>query len=656
MFRSMKLTAKMMIQFGVAIAALCILMAVVVVYQVTSRVVPLEQELTHEVVSSKAQEIGKWLDGHHNLIGSLARMPVFREGNTDEIASFLQYYGRSLSSEYEVLLYTDKDGMGYYHNGTVTDLSDRFYYTRIIRDRIEDRLLTNPFLARSTGNVIVAVAHAVTNYEGDVTGLIFASINTQTLSRIADNITIAPHNQGWLVDGTGQVFAHPNAEYRLALKVNSAGEKGFRNLEQAAAGMLRQNPGRGTYQEPDGIERTLIYSPVPSSPGWSFAVSIPSSHFMETSYAILNTIIAVVVIMLLFIAIVIYVIAHSISRPLVRAAEALQDIAQGDGDLTARLEVRGRDEIGQVAHWFNIFVAKLHDTIANVRASSEGVASASEELSSASTQMSHSMVNQSESVSQIASAIREMNETARSVTQAINEVQQYSQNSHEAAQQGGAVVSESRREMESIAGEVEQATEMAQSLEEKSRRVEEIIQAINDIADQTNLLALNAAIEAARAGDAGRGFAVVADEVRKLAERSTDSTREIIQIVGSIQEGVQGVTKAMEGVNRRVQHGSELSSRTSDAFSKILQGIEGLQEYISQNVTAMEEMSRTSEHISDDIQSVSVASEQTARASDEVSRASSDLARLASDVQQTISAFRVSDDNASQSRALTPYT
>ncbi|WP_027389642.1 methyl-accepting chemotaxis protein [Chrysiogenes arsenatis] len=333
-------------------------------------------------------------------------------------------------------------------------------------------------------------------------------------------------------------------------------------------------------------------------------------------------------------------ITRTIVGPLNHSVDFATAVSQGD--LTRTLPVKQRDEVGLLVLALNRMVESLRATVEQIHETATGVASASEELSSASVQMSSGMSLQAERVSQIASASTEMAQTSSAIAGNMNTIQQSTVEALELSREGGQKVKLSAKEMISIAQQVAEASNYARSLEEKAGRVQEVIRMIDDIAEQTNLLALNAAIEAARAGDAGRGFAVVADEVRKLAERSAQSTSEINTIVVSMQGGVDQVVSSMDLVNTKAQNGNVLAQETDAAFAEIIGGMETLQELIIQNAASVEEMSVTADQITEDIQAIASASEQTARSSEEVSRASSDLAALASDVQQSVSFFQVS--------------
>ena len=218
-------------------------------------------------------------------------------------------------------------------------------------------------------------------------------------------------------------------------------------------------------------------------------------------------------------------------KPVQALIERVKDISQGEGDLTQRLEVKSDDELGQLSHWFNAFIQKIHDVIAEVAGSSREVASAATEIAASTEQISTGMGEQSSQVTQISSAVEEMSSSVVEVARKAADAANSASESGRIAGEGGAIVDETVHGMNAISESVSSSAVAVQELGKRGEQIGEVIEVINDIADQTNLLALNAAIEAARAGEHGRGFAVVADEVRKLADRTTKATDEVAQSI-----------------------------------------------------------------------------------------------------------------------------
>lgn len=334
-------------------------------------------------------------------------------------------------------------------------------------------------------------------------------------------------------------------------------------------------------------------------------------------------------------------LTRNITRPILQGVAFAQRVA--GGDLSQKLNIDQKDEIGRLVAALNAMVESLRHTVSDIQLSADGVASASEELGSSASQMSAGMDQQAERVALIASASLEMAQTSTEIARNMHTIQDNAASALEQSRKGGDVVQQSAIEMVAIAEQVVKASSSAGELKQKADKVQQVIEVINGIADQTNLLALNAAIEAARAGEAGRGFAVVADEVRKLAERSGSSAHEISEIIKSIQEGVTHVVRAMELVTSKAQTGEALSKETDKAFMIILAGMEGLQDLITQNAAGVEEMSATADQITEDIQTISSTAEETASAANEVAHAAEGLAQLATNVQQSVSGFRLED-------------
>jgi len=332
-------------------------------------------------------------------------------------------------------------------------------------------------------------------------------------------------------------------------------------------------------------------------------------------------------------------ITSSVVRPLIRAVDVSNSIA--NGDLTVKIESDSNDETGQLLNSMKNMVANLKKLIADIKETSSNMASASEQLSASSEEMSKGVVSQSDRSTQIASAAHEMSQTVVEIARNASSIAASASGTANVAKEGEHIVDKSVSEVKDIAATVSESSKVMVSLGERSRQIGDIIRVISEIADQTNLLALNAAIEAARAGEQGKGFAVVADEVRKLAERTAKATSEIGSMIGAIQEEVQKSVTSMDEVSKMVGTGVEFSTQTGEALHKIVSSVSELQMMVQQIASATEEMSATSEQISGDIMAVANVSKETSTGSEQIAGASSEVARLASRLLEMGGQFKV---------------
>ena len=332
-------------------------------------------------------------------------------------------------------------------------------------------------------------------------------------------------------------------------------------------------------------------------------------------------------------------ITSSVVRPLIRAVDVSNSIA--NGDLTVKIESDSNDETGQLLNSMKNMVANLKKLIADIKETSSNMASASEQLSASSEEMSKGVVSQSDRSTQIASAAHEMSQTVVEIARNASSIAVSASGTANIAKEGEHIVDKSVSEVKDIAATVSESSKVMVSLGERSRQIGDIIRVISEIADQTNLLALNAAIEAARAGEQGKGFAVVADEVRKLAERTAKATSEIGSMIGAIQEEVQKSVTSMDEVSKMVGTGVEFSTQTGEALHKIVSSVSELQMMVQQIASATEEMSATSEQISGDIMAVANVSKETSTGSEQIAGASSEVAMLASRLLEMGGQFKV---------------
>jgi len=331
----------------------------------------------------------------------------------------------------------------------------------------------------------------------------------------------------------------------------------------------------------------------------------------------------------------------TIMRPVNSLRDMLQDIAQGEGDLTKRLDDSTKDELADVSRYFNLFIEKLRGMISQIASTTEQVASASVQLNATAVQMATGAEEVSAQAATVATAGEEMSATSGDIAQNCQLAAEGSQQASSAAVSGSQVVSETITVMHSISERVTNSAKAVESLGARSDQIGAIVGTIEDIADQTNLLALNAAIEAARAGEQGRGFAVVADEVRALAERTTKATREIGSMIKAIQQETKGAVVAMEEGVHEVSKGTEKAAESGQALEQILQQINDVTTQIHQVATAAEEQTATTSEISNNMHQITEVVSQTASGAQESAAAAHQLAELAEDLRRIVKQFKL---------------
>lgn len=332
-------------------------------------------------------------------------------------------------------------------------------------------------------------------------------------------------------------------------------------------------------------------------------------------------------------------IVRSITRPLHKLVEVADTIS--GGDLTVQVAITSKDEVGHLAASFNNMAANLRNLIGDVSSSSVSVASASSQLSSTSEMLAAGTEEMSAQTSTIATASEEMSATANDIASNCHMAADSAQHAADTTQQGFEVVKHTVQGIRLRGEQTRQNAQAIASLGERSDQIGAIVGTIEDIADQTNLLALNAAIEAARAGEMGRGFAVVADEVRALAERTTRATKEISDMIRSIQGETRQAIISMEEGLKETEKGAAEAGQLETALQSILEQVNSVTMQVSQIATAAEEQTATTREITNNIQMMSEVVQQSATGAQESSASAAGLARTAEHLQTLVTRFRL---------------
>ena len=343
-------------------------------------------------------------------------------------------------------------------------------------------------------------------------------------------------------------------------------------------------------------------------------------------------------------------ISRSLTGGITSMVGMIQEMA-GNNLGVPDLVTASEDEVGKAGALLNEMKNNLRELIQSIAGTAEHVASASEEISASASLQAQSAETQKDQTSQVATAMQEMSSTVQQVSENSSKAADASRQAAETARHGGAIVDDTLAKMRAIADSVSGTAKKVEELGKSSDQIGRIIGVIDDIADQTNLLALNAAIEAARAGEQGRGFAVVADEVRKLAERTTTATKEIAQMIQTVQEETKSAVAAMEEGSKQVEDGVKTTTQAGDSLKEIIHTSEQVGEMITHIATAATEQSSASEEINQNMEAIAKLVRESSEGAQQSAKACQDLSGLALDLQKMVSNFRLGDEHRGSSRS-----
>ena len=332
-------------------------------------------------------------------------------------------------------------------------------------------------------------------------------------------------------------------------------------------------------------------------------------------------------------------LTRSIVVPLSQSLSVAEVVA--GGDLTGDIHITGKDEPARLLQALKSMQHNLRDTIRRISESSTQLASAAEELSSVTEDATRGLHQQSQEIEQAATAVNQMTAAVEEVANNAVATSEASRESDRIARQGREQVQQTVTSIEFLAGDVTNNAAQVEALAQKVHGISKVLDVIRSIAEQTNLLALNAAIEAARAGDAGRGFAVVADEGRALAHRTQQSTQEIEQMIGGIQQGTDSAVSSMQQSNSRARSTLELAKSAGSALEEIASAFTLINERNLVIASASEEQAAVAREVDRNLMNIRDLAMQTSAGANQTSAASQELSKLAVDLNGMVARFSV---------------
>ncbi|MCY8781078.1 methyl-accepting chemotaxis protein [Bacillus spizizenii] len=510
-------------------------------------------------------------------------------------------------------------------------------------------VVTDPYKTASTNTMVVTIAQQTK----DGSGVIAINMTIENLLKTTKKVNIGKQGYAFIMTKDKKVVAHPNETSGTELKGDW--------LEK----MLNDDKGDFQYTL-DGDKKKMAFD-TNKLTGWKIGGTMYLDEIHEAAQPVLHIALIVLAAAIIIGIIVMTLIIRSITTPLKQLVGSSKRISEGD--LTETIDIRSKDELGELGKSFNNMASSLRSLIHAIQDSVDNVAASSEELTASAAQTSKATEHitlaieqfsngnekQNENIETAAEHIYQMNDGLTNMAQASEVITDSSVQSTEIASEGGKLVHQTVGQMNVIDKSVKEAEQVVRGLETKSKDITNILRVINGIADQTNLLALNAAIEAARAGEYGRGFSVVAEEVRKLAVQSADSAKEIEALIIEIVKEINTSLGMFQSVNQEVQTGLDITDKTEISFKRISEmtnqiagELQNMSATVQQLSASSEEVSGASEHIasiskesSAHIQDIAASAEEQLASMEEISSSAETLSSMAEELRDMTKRFKI---------------
>lgn len=582
-------------------------------------------------LTAHAKGIGDWIETKQASIHGLAReitanpqadvVPFLRQAYTS--GSFgLTYYGQENGDMHRQDPSLNKAGY---------DPRVRGWYK--LAKAEGKAVTTKPYVSVTMQALVVTLAEPVME-NGQLVGVAASNLALDKIIRDVLSIKAPGNGYAILVSDNGTIVAHPKKDMILKNITDISPQLTMTKLSKAVRGQEQLAANI------DGRSSVLMASDIANT-DWNLVMVMDKSVLEQPLHKMLITQLLIGLGILVVMGIITSLFVSMQLRGLINITNALTDIAEGDGDLTRRLEVTSSDEVGILADKFNKFIGRLHGMVVNVKKVSTHLNEGANSSAEAANQRSQRIQRQQDEITMVATAVTEMASATSEIAGNADNTASNANQSVELGAQSYQQMQQSKQSIDQLAKELTSAVSIIGELEENANEISTILSTIRGIAEQTNLLALNAAIEAARAGEQGRGFAVVADEVRVLSQRTHASTEEIQTKIAGLQNVTKNAVTVMTDSHNLVETSVDDVNQTAESLQAISDAIRNISDMATQIASAAEEQSLVTSDINENTESVREVSEQLAADALDAVEKAKELHDMANQLEQEISRFKL---------------
>lgn len=495
-------------------------------------------------------------------------------------------------------------------------------------------IVTTAYQDAVTNALLITIAEPVT-VNGRFSGVVGADVLIEQLVSDVLSSDAGENARTMLIDTQdGNWLAHPNKDFTL--KPVSAVSKSL------TIDAINKAARDKTFIPVtlNGVQKWYYFKSVPGTQ-WIFAVELDKDTELASTDSLLWGLISTAIVITFLVLLAVSWLVNFLIRDLSRVSKALEEIASGDADLTQRLTIHSEDEVGKLAQSFNRFVGNMQQMVANLGNVSAELLQQSAHAAKQSDQNNMRIQQQQDEINMVATAINEMSAATHEIAGNAEQTAGNSNDAVVACDAGARQVSQTQVSIENLATEVEVATGVITELEGHSNQISNILSTIQGIAEQTNLLALNAAIEAARAGDQGRGFAVVADEVRVLSQRTYASTKEIQQMIDTLQSTTGKAVSIMNDSRALATTSVNDAINASQSLEQIRTVVSAISDMATHIATAAEEQASVTSEITRNTQGIRDVSNEFSMEAKDAAEQAARLSALSHELESEIRRFKV---------------
>ena len=554
-------------------------------------------EITKSVLFSSDDLIGAAVTWEPNALDGKDADYAGKKPEYDDTGRYMPYYTRAAGGgvNIEPIVFDPKPGANDWYD--IPKRSGKVFFTE-------------PYAYPVNGkDVLMASLVAPIMIEGKFQGTASADFMLTKLGEILKDMKSIEGGRLSLVSNGGLYASNP-AEALVGKPAEDIPKEGLDSIRTGKAYEYEDKQGMAHLIQP------LVLHP--DIAPWAVKMSFPRAVATASARELLTYTLLVSLLCAVATGFILVAVVFRLTQPLRELGTAMSGLASGNADLSARLEVRGNDELAVIGTGFNSFIGKIHSVLARVRESSDSVAVASKEIREGNSDLSARTEQQASALEETAATMEELTSTVKQNADNARQANQMAVHASEVASRGGTVVA--------------QVVDTMASINESSRKVVDIISVIDGIAFQTNILALNAAVEAARAGEQGRGFAVVASEVRNLAQRSAAAAKEIKELIGN-------------SVNQ-VEAGSALVAQAGSTMEEVVTSVRRVTDIVSEITAASGEQSHGIGQVNQAIGQMDGVTQQNAALVEQAAAAAESLQDQAATLVALVGEFRLAQGEA----------